>query len=172
MVDQFSCLTYCLRIQFRIRHIRTHKIDLTGLPVDLLDLGILGKVEHHRTGTTRTGDVERTAHCPRHILSMTDLVTPLRDRLRHTHEVDLLESIGTEGTDGHLTGNDHDRCGVEHGIGHTCQRVGDTRTTGHQGNAYLSRDTGIALGSMGGSLFMTHEDMVETFLLSSCIIEK
>ena len=172
IVDELGSLTDSLSIELRIRHIGTHEADLAGLPVDLLDLRVLGKVEHHRTRTTRTGDVERTAHSPRHILSMTDLIAPLRDRLRHTYEVDLLKGIGTQGANGHLTGNHHNRRRVEHGISDTRQRVGDTRATGHQGDTHLTRYAGITLGSMGSSLLVTHEDMVETLLLTTGVVEK
>ena len=103
---------------------------------------------------------------------MTDLITPLCDWLRHTHKVYLLKGIGTQGADRHLTSDDHNRRRVEHGIGNTRQRVGHTRATGYQSDTHLTRHAGIALGSVGGSLFVTHENMVETFLLTTCIVEK
>ena len=172
MVDQFGSPTHGLSVELRIRHVGTDEVHLRRLPVDLLDLCILGEVEHHRTRTARAGDVERAAHGPRHILGMTDLIRPLRDRLCHTHEIDLLEGISTKGADRHLASNDDDRCRVEHGIRNTRQRVGDTWAASDKGHTHLARHTGITLGGMGGSLFVAHQDMVETFLLSSCVVEE
>ena len=171
-VDQFCGLAHSVHVEFGIRHIRTDEVTLHGLPVDFLSLGVLGKVEHHRTRTACAGDIERTAHGPCHILGMTYLITPLRYRLRHTYEVHLLESIGTKRTDGHLPGYHHDGRRVEHGIGNARQRIGDSRATGYQGYAYLTTHAGIALGSVGSTLFVSHQDMVETLLLSSRIIVK
>ena len=172
MVDQFGSLAHSLSVELRIRHIGTDEVHLHRLPVDLLDLCILGEVEHHRTRTARAGDVERTAHSPRYILGMTDLIRPLRDRLCHTHEIDLLEGIGTEGTDRHLTSNDDNGRRVKHGISNTCQRIGDTRATGDKGDTHLARHAGIALSGMGSSLFVAHQDMVETFLFSARVVEE
>ena len=103
---------------------------------------------------------------------MTNLIGPLGDGLRQAYEVHLLKRIGAQGRDGHLTSNDNDGGGVEHGVGDTRQRVSHTRTAGDQGNTYLARDACIALGSVGGTLFVAHQYVVETFLLTSCIVEK
>ena len=103
---------------------------------------------------------------------MTNLIRPLRDRLGHTHEVYLLKGISTQGRDGHLTCNHHNRRGIKHGIGNTRQGISHSGTTGHQGHTDLARDAGIALCGMGSALFVTHQNMVETFLLTSCIVEE
>ena len=74
IVDEFGSLTQGLGIELGIWHVGTDEVYLTGFPVDLLDLSVLGEVEHHRTGTASTGDIEGPADGPRHILSMADLV--------------------------------------------------------------------------------------------------
>ena len=172
VVDELGSLAHSLGIELGIRHVGTDEVDLLRIVVDLLHLGVLGKVEHHRTGTACTGDVEGTTDGPRHVFGVTDLITPLRDGLRHTHEVHLLESVGTEGRDGHLSGNDDDWRGVEHRIGNTREGVRHTRTAGDQGHTHLTGYTGIALGSVGGALLVAHQNMVETFLLASCVVEE
>ena len=172
IVNQFSSLAHSLLIQFRIRHIRTDVVALHGLPVDLLNLCILGKVEHHRTRAPCAGNIKRTTHGPSHVVSMTNLIAPLGDRLRHTYEIDLLEEVSTQGACRHLTSNHHDGRRIHHGIGNTRQRVGNTRTTGNQYHAHLTAHASIALSSMGSTLFVAHQYMVETFLLASCIVKK
>ena len=172
VIDQFCRLTDSLFIKFRIGNIAAHEVNLLRLPVDFLGLRILREVEYHRTGTACTGNIESTTDGPGHILGTTYLIAPLGDRLRHTHKVNLLESIGTQGTNRHLTGNHHQRRGIHHGISNTRQRVGHTRATGDQGHTYLTAHSGIALCGMCGSLFVAHQDMVEAFLLTSCIVEE
>ena len=135
-----------------------------------LCLSILGEVEHHRTWTSATGDIERTTHSPGDILSMTNLITPLRDRLGHTHEVYLLKSICSQSSDGHLTSYHHNRRRIQHGIGHTRQRVRGTRTTCYQRHTNLATYSGKALCRMGSSLFVAHQYMVERFLVSSRVV--
>ena len=103
---------------------------------------------------------------------MTDLVTPFRDWLRHTHKVYLLKGISTQGVDRHLTSYYNNRRGVEHSISDTSQRVCYTRATGHQSDTHLTRHAGIALSCMGGSLLVTHQNMVETLLFATRIVEK
>ena len=109
IVDEFGSTTHGIAIQLGIRHIRADEVYLLGFPVNLLHLRILRKVENDRTRATTTGNIERTADSPRHILSATYLVTPFGDRLRDAHEVNLLEGVGTQCSNGHLSGNDDDR---------------------------------------------------------------
>ena len=172
VVDELGGLAHGGHIEFGRRHIGTNEADVLGLELHHLGLGVLGEVEHHRTWTAAAGDIEGTGDGPGDILGMTDLIAPLGDGLCHTHEIDLLEGVGTQGTDGHLSGDDDDRRGVEHGIGQSRQRVRGTRTTSDQRHAYLATDAGITLGGMGSGLFVTDEDMVESLLVASCVVVK
>ncbi len=108
IVDQFGSLTYSLVIQLGLGYVRTHEINLLGFPFYLLYLCITREVEHYRTRATATCNIERTTDSPSHILGMTNLVSPLTDRLSHTHEVNLLEGIGTQSRNSHLSGYHHD----------------------------------------------------------------
>ena len=172
IVNQFGGLIDCRLVEFGIRHVGTYETDLLRIILYLLHLRVLGKVEHHRTRTPRASDIESPADSPCHVFGMTDLITPLRDWLRHAHKVHLLKGVGTKGSDGYLSGDDNNRRGVEHRIGDTRQCVRHTWTAGHQGHTYLTRHSGIALGGVSGSLLMTHQYMIETFLLASCVVEE
>ena len=103
---------------------------------------------------------------------MANLIAPLGYRLRHAHEVYLLEGIGAQCRYGHLSGNHHDGCRVHHGIGNSCQRVGHSRATGNECHPHFATHSGITFGSMGSTLLMSHQHMVEAFLLSSRIVEE
>ena len=172
IVDELGCLTDSLHIQRRTIHVAANEVHLLRLPVNLLNLCITREVEHHRARTATAGNIERTTDGPRNILRMAYLIRPLADRLCHTHEVNLLEGIGTQSTNSHLSGNHHYRRRVKHGIGHACQRIRGTRTTGHQGHTHLATDAGIALSGMDSTLLMTHQNVVETLLLASRIVEQ
>ena len=171
-VDQFGSLTYSLLFEFGIRHVRTDEIHFLRIIIYLLNLGILSKVEHHWAWTPCPCDIEGTAHGPRHILSMANLVTPFGYWLRYAHKVYFLKGIRTQGRDRHLACYDNYRRRIQHGISNTRQGVCHTRATGDQGHSHLARHSGIAFSGMGGTLFVTHQNMVETFLLASCIVEE
>ena len=110
VIDEFGSFTHSLHVKLRVSHIRTDKVYLLRFELHHLCLGILREVEHHRTRTTTTGDIERTTDGPCNIFGMTYLITPFGDRLGHTHKVYLLEGIRSQCSDGHLTGNHHNRC--------------------------------------------------------------
>ena len=172
MINQFSSFAHGIHIQLRISYIRAHKGHLLGFPINLLNLSITGKVEHHRTRTSTACNIERTTDSPRYILGAPYLVRPLRDGLCHTYEVYLLKGIRSQRANSHLPSNHHHRRRVKHGISDTCQGIGSTRATGHQGNPHLTTHSGIALSSMGSCLFVTHQNVVETLLLASRIVEQ
>ena len=109
IVNQFRSRLDSLLLQRGVGNIRTNEVNLLRLPLYLLHLGILGEVKHHGTGTATACDIESTAHRPCYILGMTNLVSPLTDWLGNTHEVNLLESVSTQRTDGNLSGYHHDR---------------------------------------------------------------
>ena len=171
-VNHLCRLTHSILVEFRICHVRTHEIDLLCMEIDHLGLRVLGEVEHHRTRATAACDVERTAYRPRDVLGMAYLVTPLAYRLGNTHEVNLLKGICSQCSDGHLSGNHHNRSGVHHGIGNARESVCCTRTTGDKRHTHLAADTCIALGSVCCALLMSHKYMVEAFLLATSIVVK
>ena len=170
VVDQVSSSLHGSCIEFGVGNVRTNEIHLLGLELHQSRLSVLGEVQHHRTGTAAAGDVEGAAHSPCNILGTTNLIAPLGDWLSHTHEVNLLEEVRAKGRDWNLTSDDHDGSRVQHSISHARQGVGGPRTAGDDSYAHLAADAGIALSSVSGALFVAHEDMVEGFLLTTCIV--
>ena len=134
-------------------------------------LCILRKVEHHGTGPAALGNEEGTCHGPRDVFGTTYLVVPLRDGLRHAHDVNLLEGIGAQHGSAHLSADDNHRRGVNHGIGHARNGVHGPRTARHDGTAHLAADAGIALSGMYGSLFVAYQNVVQRLLVVvECIV--
>ena len=138
LVDKLGSSSHMVVLNLGIRLVAAHGCNLGRLPLALVYLGTLGEVEHHWTRTARTGDVEGTAHSPGNVLGAANLIAPLADRLGKTYEVDLLEGVGAKRANAHLSGNDYDRCGVDHGVGNTCKGVGNARTACHQAHAHLA----------------------------------
>ena len=170
LVDQVGSLLHMVHLQLGVRHIGAHEIHFLRRERHHLRLRILREVQHHRARSSAARDVERTAHGPCDVLGMTYLIAPFRDRLRHAHEVHLLERICAKGCNGHLPRDDHDGCGVDHRVGHARERVRGTRAAGDDGHAHLAADACKALGGMCGTLFVAHEDMVKRLLLASRVV--
>ena len=167
IVDQLSSLFHCLLIYLRIWIIRSYFLTLHWFPFASCDLSILGKIKNYRTWTSTTSDIECTTYSPSHILWTTNLIRPFRDWLGYTHQVNFLESIGTQSRYAHLTSYDHDRGRIHHGISNTCQGIRCSRATGHESHAYIATDSSISLCCVSSSLLVTYQDVIKHFILSS-----
>ncbi len=169
MVDQLHSLTDILLIQSGIRAIGTDTLHLHRFPFTLAGLSIFRKIQDHRSRTAGTGYIESPANGPCHIFSTADLISPLGDRLGDPHKIDLLKGIRTQNSDTYLTGNHNNRSRIHHRISNPCKRICSSRATGHQTYPNLSAHTCKPFSSMSCSLFMTDQNMIKTFFLSSCI---
>ena len=169
-IDEFGGSLNSRLLWSGIRNVTAHEIYLGRFPLCLIYLCVLGEVEHHRTRTSSACDIESTAHSPSDILGTSYLIAPLGYRLSHTHEVNLLEGVGTKHTHAHLSCNHHDRCGVHHGVGNTREGIRCTRTACYDTHSHFVTHPGISLGRMCGSLFVAHENMIKCLLLATCIV--
>ena len=167
IVDEFGSFSHRLFIYRRIRVVRCNLLTFHWFPLACSHLRILCKVEHHRSRTSAAGDVESTAHSPCHILGTAYLVRPLGDWLGNTHEVYLLESIGTQGTYAYLSGDDYDWCRIHHGISDAGQCISSSRTTSDKSDAHFAADSGITLCSVSSSLLVTYQYVVKHLLFTS-----
>ena len=170
IVDEFGSSLHGGIVEFGIRLITTHTRHTDGLPYALVHLCILREVEHYRARTTATSDIESTTHRPRYIFRTTNLITPFRDGLSNTYEVNLLKRIGSKSSRAHLSANDHDGRRIHHGISHTRERVGGSRTARNDAHTHLTTDAGKTLGSMCGGLLVAHQDMIELLVFASRIM--
>ena len=140
------------------------------LPFGGMHLCVFGEVEHHWSWSAGACYIESPAHSPCHIFWFSNLITPFRYRLCHTHQVYLLECICAEHSYPHLSGYHHHRSGVHHGICHTCQCVGGTGSAGHQAYAHVAAHPCISFSGMGSRLLVSYQYVVEGFLFASRII--
>ena len=170
VINQFGCSLHSRGIEFGIRLVTSHTRHMHRLPFALMHLRILREVEHHRSRTTATGDIESPADGPRHILWTPNLIAPFRDGLCYTYEVNLLESIGSKRSSSHLSADDDEWCRIHHSIGHTRERVCGSGAARHDAHPNLTADAGKTLGSMSGRLFMTNQNMIELLVFASRIV--
>ena len=171
VVNHLGSLPNLVLVEVGVRLIAADEVSLRGLVVHHACLGILCKVEHYRPWASALGNVESPSHSPCHILRTANLIAPLRDRRSDTHHIHLLEGIRTQHGNTHLTADDHNRCGVNHRIGNTRNRIRCPWTTGHNGTTHLSADTGITLCGMYGSLLVANKDVVQRLLvIIKCIV--
>ena len=85
----------------------------------------------------------------------------LGHRVGDAHDVRLLEGVGTNGLNAHLTGDNHHRHGIHVRVGDGGDHVRGTRAGGHQAHAHLASGQRIALGGMAGGLLVAHEHETE-----------
>ena len=150
-----------LFVCLRDRHIAADKVHGRRFVFDLINLGVLGEIEHHRSGASAPCDVKGTRYCPGDIFCPTYLVAPLRDRLGNTHQIDLLKRIAAQELCTYLPGNHDDWRTIYHGIGYTRDGIRGSRPTGNEANTYLARNPGKALRRMSRPLFMTDQNMIQ-----------
>ena len=166
MIDEVCSLLDSILIHRRNGLVTADEVHLLGFILHHRCLSILRKVEHHRTWTTCTCDIERTAHCPCHIFSTTYLIAPLGDWVGHIDHIDLLKCICTQHSCSYLTAYHHHRGRIDHRISHTCDGVCCTWSAGHDGTSHLARHTRITLRCMNSTLLVTDQNVIQ----SVCIV--
>ena len=169
IIDQFGGSLHSCAVELGIRLVAAHARHMHRLPFALMHLRILGEVEHHRSWTAATGDIESPTDSPSHILWTPNLIAPFRDRLGNAHEVDLLKSVGSQRSRAHLSTDNDDRRRVHHSVGHTRKRVCGSGAARHDAHTHITADAGKTLGSMSGGLFMTNQNMIELLVFASRI---
>ena len=145
-----------------VRVVTSDEIDLRRLVIDHSRLCVFSEVENNRSRPSALSDIESPADSPSHILRPTNLEIPLGDRRSDAHDIDLLESVGTEHSRSDLSADDDHGCAVNHGIRYTSDGVGGTWSTGDDATSHFSGYSGESLCGVCGSLFMTYEYMIES----------
>ena len=90
-----------------------------------------------------------------------DQLVVLGDRPGDADRVALLEGVGADGGDGHLTRDDDHRDRVHVGVAQRGDDVGGRRARGDHGHARPTRHVGVALGHVAGALLVAHEDVAD-----------
>ena len=159
IIDQLGSRLNTCRISIGYGNIATDKVHFSRNIFCLFDLRILGKVKHYRSGTTATGNIKSTCHCPRNIFGTANLITPFSDRLSNTHQVYFLKRIRSQKSSTYLSGNHYNRRTVNHRIGYPGDGIRRSGTTGDEADSHLPGRTGKALGCMCSPLLMTYQNM-------------
>ena len=148
------------------------QIDLARPPeLDHALLSVLGDVDQNGARATSCGYVEGLGHTHGNLLGRGDEERVLDERHRRTDDVGLLEGIGANRFDAHLTGDRHKRYRIHVGIGNGSNQVCGSGTRGDHTHARFTGDHGIPLSSMPGTLLMAHEHMANLLAGEQRVVE-
>ena len=161
-VDEAHGLVYRGGIRGRHGHVTADEIAFAELVFSGTDLGGLGEIQHDRTRTAGGSDMEGLGDGFSHLGGLLDLIDPLGDRRRHSHEIGLLESVRTQLGGADLAGDDHDGGRVYHRVGDAGDDVGGTRTGGHHHDSRTRRRPRIALCGMHGALLVADQYVIQS----------
>ena len=121
-------------------------------------LHVLGHVDHHRTGTTALGDVERFHHDARNVVRIGDQVAVLHAGQRHAVEIRLLKRAAADHRRRHLSGDRHQWTRVQIGVGDGSNQVRSPRTRGAHAHPRPAGRPRVALRSEPSSLLVPRQD--------------
>ena len=82
-------------------------------------------------------------------------------------DIGLLKGVRSDDASCHLAGDADNRGGIEHCRCHAGNHIGGAGSRRRHGDADLSAGAGVAIGHMGGALFMTNQhvmDLVPVFV--------
>jgi hypothetical protein len=154
----------------RLQELRRHAArDLVAGQVHLVDEGrvargardVLGQVDEHGARASGAGDVERLAHHPRDFGHVLDQVAVLDDGVGDARDVRLLEGVFAEARADGLPGEHDHRHRVHHGGQEARDGVGGAGTRGDEHHTGLARGARVAVGHVGGALFVAYQDELD-----------
>ena len=133
---------------------------------------VLGQIDHHRARPPAARDVERLVHHARQDVAGFDQVVVLGARPGDPDRVGLLERVVADHVGRHLAGQADHRHAVHQGIGQAGDRVGRSRSRGHQDHAHLAGAPGVAFGRVHRPLLVADQDVTDRVLLEDRIVER
>ena len=138
-------------------YIRTRLI----FEIDRTELCRFRQVEHHRSRTAATSDIESPCYRGRYIFGITYLIAPFCNRQRDAQYIRFLKGVSTQQRVRHLSRNHYQRCRINHRIGNACDGVGSAGSGSYNHYSGLTAYARISLRSMKRPLFMTYQYMLE-----------
>ena len=96
-------------------------------------------------------------------------IVVLGDGQRDARDVGLLKRIGADELASHLTGDAHDRGGIEHRRGDAGDHVGGARSRGRDGDTDLPTGSRVAIRHVRGALFVPHQHVMDLAVLQGVI---
>ena len=100
-------------------------------------LHVLGKIDQHRAGPLRGGDVKRLTHHPRHVGHVGHQAVVLGDAAADLDDGRFLEGVAADHGGAHLTGDGQQGNAVQLGVGDGGDQVGGPRAAGGHADADL-----------------------------------
>lgn len=122
---------------------------------------VLGKIDKDRARAARAGNLKGLIDAARQLGNVLDHDVPLGAGTGDADNVSLLESVGTNGSSGNLTGEDNHGDTVGKGVLHGGDDVGGTRTRGNNDDTGLAGGLCVALGHVAGTLLVSRHDELE-----------
>ena len=162
------------------RHVRV-QLRPIGLVLGhrlLLDVGaagelhVLGDVDDHRARAPAACHVEGLVQDARQVGDRAHQVIVLRAVPRDADGVAFLERVGADEVRRHLPRDADQRDRVEQRVGQAGDDVGGAGARGHQQHADLARRAGIALGGMGRTLLVAHQDVLDVVLAVERVVDR
>ena len=119
---------------------------------------VVGQLEVGGARLLPLGDRECLAHRLGDDLRVVDAGVPLRHRLHHPHDVDVLVALLVHLGEAGLPGQRHHRRAVEEGVGEAGDEVGRARAERPQADAGVAGQAAVGVGHEGGALLVADGD--------------
>src|SRR4029077_2055035 len=124
-------------------------------------LRVLGDIDEHRAGPAGVRNHEGFANGACDVVRARYDHIVLGNRHGNAGDVDFLEGVGAEQFAADLSGDANHWRGIQHGGRYAGNHVGRARAGGSHGHAYAAAGSRVAVGHVGGALFVAHENVVQ-----------
>src|ERR1700757_3439324 len=134
-----------------------------SFPVEIAGglLCVLGDIDEDGAGPAGIGDQESFTNRAGYVFGAGNDDVVLGDRHGDAGDIDFLEGIGAEELAADLSGDANHWRGGEHGGRDARDHVSCAGAGGGHSHAYAAAGSRIAVGHVGGALFVAHEDVVQ-----------
>ena len=158
LLDQPDGLIHRHFVQFKIGLVpaKLDRVRINRLAPGLLD--VFRHVNNHRPGPTRLRDVKGLFDDARNVVGIRHQIAVLDDRQGHSKKVRFLKGTPSDHERGHLTGDHHQRRGVQIGIGNRRHNVCRPRSGGPHAHACSSGYPGIPFRCKSTALLMAGQN--------------
>ena len=136
------------------------------------ELDVLRDIDDDRSRPAGRGHGEGPVDGGLDVLDPLHEVGMLRDRPDETEDVGLLEGVAAHERRRHLAGDGDHRDAVHVRAGETGDEIRGARTRCRDAHAHASGGARVAVGHVGGTLLVTHEDVMDRRVVGEGVIER